>query len=70
MFCLPILATSKVCRGRCIRDFGLVFFGESPYYKDKFRINEEGYVLAPTEPGLGYPLDRDALDKMTKRIDR
>ena len=31
---------------------------------------KEGYVLAPTEPGLGYPIDRDALDKMMKRIDR
>ena len=39
-------------------------------YKDKFRVNDKGYVLAPTAPGLGYPIDRDALDKMTKRIDR
>jgi hypothetical protein len=27
-------------------------------------------VLAPTEPGLGYPINRDALDKIMKRIDR
>jgi L-alanine-DL-glutamate epimerase-like enolase superfamily enzyme len=45
-------------------------YADRPEYKDKFRINEDGYVLAPTAPGLGYPIDRDALDKMTKRIDR
>jgi L-alanine-DL-glutamate epimerase-like enolase superfamily enzyme len=38
--------------------------------KDKFRIEPDGYVYAPTKPGLGYELDRDALDKMTVRIDR
>jgi hypothetical protein len=27
-------------------------------------------VHAPTAPGLGYPLDMNALDNMTKRIDR
>ncbi len=45
-------------------------YADRPEYKDKFRINEEGYVLAPTASGLGYPIDRDALDKVTKRIDR
>jgi L-alanine-DL-glutamate epimerase-like enolase superfamily enzyme len=39
-------------------------------YQDKFRIDKDGYVLAPTAPGLGYPIDRDALDKLLKRIDR
>jgi len=39
-------------------------------YQPKFRIDPDGYVLAPTEPGLGYPIDRDALDKILKRIDR
>jgi L-alanine-DL-glutamate epimerase-like enolase superfamily enzyme len=39
------------------------------YHKDKIRIDKDGYVHAPTAPGLGYPIDRDALDKMTKRID-
>jgi L-alanine-DL-glutamate epimerase-like enolase superfamily enzyme len=43
---------------------------DRPYHKDKFRIDKDGYVLAPTEPGLGYPIDRDALDKIMKRIDR
>jgi D-galactarolactone cycloisomerase len=45
-------------------------YTDRPYFKYKFRINEEGYVMAPTEAGLGYPIDRDALDKLTKRIDR
>jgi L-alanine-DL-glutamate epimerase-like enolase superfamily enzyme len=44
-------------------------YADRPYYKDRFRINEDGYVLAPTLPGLGYPLDRDALEKVIKRID-
>jgi len=43
---------------------------DRPYHKDKFRIDKDSYVIASAEPGLGYPLDRDALDKMTKRIDR
>ena len=40
------------------------------YHKDKFRVDKDGYVNAPTEPGLGYPVDRDALDKIMVRIDR
>ena len=28
------------------------------------------FVSAPTAPGLGYPLDFDALDKMLKRVDK
>ena len=39
-------------------------------YQAQFRIDKDGYVLAPTEPGLGYPIDRNALDKLMKRIDR
>jgi len=39
-------------------------------YQAQFRIDKDGYVLAPTEPGLGYPIDRNALDKLLKRIDR
>ena len=38
--------------------------------KDKFRIDADGYVPAPTKPGLGYELDHDVVDKMTVRIDR
>ncbi|MGD1031230.1 MAG: mandelate racemase/muconate lactonizing enzyme family protein [Opitutaceae bacterium] len=40
------------------------------FIKDKFRIDSEGYVNAPTKPGLGYEIDRDALDKFTVSIDR
>lgn len=43
---------------------------DRPYFKQKIRIDEKGYVLAPTEPGLGYPIDKDALDKVTLRIER
>ncbi|HYZ84144.1 MAG TPA: mandelate racemase/muconate lactonizing enzyme family protein [Bryobacteraceae bacterium] len=43
---------------------------DRPYFKDKFRIAKDGYVYAPTKPGLGYEIDRDLLDKMTKSIDR
>jgi L-alanine-DL-glutamate epimerase-like enolase superfamily enzyme len=40
------------------------------YIKEKFRIDQNGYVLAPTKPGLGYPVDHDALDKIMIRVDR
>jgi L-alanine-DL-glutamate epimerase-like enolase superfamily enzyme len=40
------------------------------YMKDHFRIAADGYVYAPTKPGLGYEMDRDALDRITKRIDK
>jgi L-alanine-DL-glutamate epimerase-like enolase superfamily enzyme len=39
-------------------------------YMAKIRTDADGYVHAPTEPGLGYPLDRAALDKITIRIER
>ncbi len=45
-------------------------YADRPYHKDKFRIDADGYVLAPKAPGLGYPFDRDVLDKMMLRIDR
>lgn len=45
-------------------------YADRPEYRDKFRIDADGYVHAPTEPGLGYPIDRAALDKMMVRIDR
>jgi L-alanine-DL-glutamate epimerase-like enolase superfamily enzyme len=45
-------------------------YTDRPYLRDKFRINAEGYVPAPTEPGMGYPLDRAGLDKITTRIVR
>jgi L-alanine-DL-glutamate epimerase-like enolase superfamily enzyme len=43
---------------------------DRPYHKDQFRVDKDGYVNAPTEPGLGYPIDHDALDKIMKRVDR
>jgi L-alanine-DL-glutamate epimerase-like enolase superfamily enzyme len=46
-----------------------VEYSDRPYHKDKFRIDAEGYIHAPTAPGLGYPFDRAVLDKMTKRVD-
>jgi L-alanine-DL-glutamate epimerase-like enolase superfamily enzyme len=45
-------------------------YADRLYYKDKFRVDADGYVPAPTEPGLGYPIDHDILDKMTLRINR
>jgi L-alanine-DL-glutamate epimerase-like enolase superfamily enzyme len=44
-------------------------YPDRPYVKHKFRVDADGYVPAPTEPGMGYPLDRAALDKLTTRID-
>lgn len=43
---------------------------DQPFFKDKIRIDKDGYVPAPTKPGLGYELDRDVLDHMILRIDR
>jgi len=43
---------------------------DRPYLKEKFRIDQDGYVAAFKAPGLGVTLDRDALDKMLVRIDR
>ena len=43
---------------------------DRPYVKDKYRVEKDGYVHAPTKPGLGVELDRAVLDKMTVRIDR
>jgi len=45
-------------------------YADRPYTAYKFRPDADGYIPAPTEPGLGYPLDRAVLDKMTLRIDR
>ena len=47
-----------------------VEWADRPYHKDRFRIHKDGYVLAPDKPGLGCPLDHDALDPLIKRIDR
>jgi L-alanine-DL-glutamate epimerase-like enolase superfamily enzyme len=42
---------------------------DRPYMKDRFRIAADGYVYAPTKPGLGYEIDRDALEKITTRVE-
>ena len=44
-------------------------YADRPYVKEKFRVDADGYVHAPTDAGLGYPLDRAAVDKLTIRID-
>jgi L-alanine-DL-glutamate epimerase-like enolase superfamily enzyme len=43
---------------------------DHPYFDYKFRPDQDGYIHAPTEPGLGYPIDRGALDKITRKINR
>jgi L-alanine-DL-glutamate epimerase-like enolase superfamily enzyme len=45
-------------------------YTDRPYVNHKFRVDEEGFIRAPTDPGMGYPLDRAALDKIMVRIDR
>jgi L-alanine-DL-glutamate epimerase-like enolase superfamily enzyme len=40
-----------------------------PYIVDKFRIDKDGFVPAPTKPGLGLELDRAAIDKMLIRME-
>jgi L-alanine-DL-glutamate epimerase-like enolase superfamily enzyme len=45
-------------------------YTDRPYVNHKFRVDEEGFIRAPTDPGMGYPLDRAALDKIMTRIDR
>jgi len=47
-----------------------VEYSDRVYIKHKFRVDPDGYINAPAEPGLGYPIDRDALDKIMIRIDR
>ena len=44
--------------------------GDRPYMKDTIRVAKDGYVYAPVKPGLGYEIDRDALDRLTQRIER
>jgi L-alanine-DL-glutamate epimerase-like enolase superfamily enzyme len=43
---------------------------DPPYLKDRIQVAPDGYVYAPTKPGLGYEINRDVLDNMTKRIER
>ena len=41
-----------------------------PHMKDHIRIANDCYVEAPTKTGLGYESDRDALDKLTRQVER
>lgn len=43
---------------------------DEPFMKDRIRVAADGYVYAPTKPGLGYEIDRNALDNLTKRLER
>jgi L-alanine-DL-glutamate epimerase-like enolase superfamily enzyme len=36
--------------------------------KDVIRVNSEGFVEAPTKPGLGYEVDLDKIDDLTVRV--
>ena len=41
---------------------------DRPYFKDKLRIDKDGYVPAPAKPGLGYEIDYNVLHNMTEHI--
>ncbi len=43
---------------------------DRPYMKDTVRIAKDGYVYAPTKPGLGYEIDYGILEKMTGSVER
>lgn len=43
---------------------------DRPWMKDRIRVAKDGYVYAPTKPGLGYEIDRNVLDNLTKRLER
>lgn len=43
---------------------------DEPFMKDRIRVAADGYVYAPTKPGLGYEIDRNALDNLTKRLEK
>jgi L-alanine-DL-glutamate epimerase-like enolase superfamily enzyme len=45
-------------------------YTDRSFFSYKFRPDKDGYIPAPTDPGLGYAIDRAALDKVTLRIDR
>jgi L-alanine-DL-glutamate epimerase-like enolase superfamily enzyme len=42
---------------------------DRPYIKDKIRIDAEGYVHAPTKPGLGYEIDRNVLENLITAVE-
>jgi len=40
----------------------------SPYMKDGITVAPDGYVYAPTKPGLGYEIDRDKLEELMQSV--
>jgi L-alanine-DL-glutamate epimerase-like enolase superfamily enzyme len=42
---------------------------DRPYITDKIRIDADGYVHAPTKPGLGYEINRNVFDNMITSIE-
>ncbi len=42
---------------------------DRPYFKDKIRVDKEGFVPAPIKPGLGYEFDWNVLHNVMSRID-
>ena len=45
-------------------------YPDRPYVDHKFRVDADGYVQAPTDAGMGYPLNRNAMDKLMVRVER
>jgi L-alanine-DL-glutamate epimerase-like enolase superfamily enzyme len=43
---------------------------DHPYMDTQYRPDVEGYIAAPTLPGLGVQINRAKLDSLTKRVDR
>lgn len=39
-----------------------------PYMKDQIRVAKDGYVYAPTKPGMGYEIDWNVLDNNTIEV--
>jgi L-alanine-DL-glutamate epimerase-like enolase superfamily enzyme len=42
---------------------------DRPYFKDQLRIDKDGYVPAPTKPGLGYEIDYNALNNALDHVE-
>jgi L-alanine-DL-glutamate epimerase-like enolase superfamily enzyme len=42
---------------------------DRPYMKDRIRIESDGYVNAPVKPGLGYEIDRDAMEGFIDQVE-
>ena len=42
---------------------------DRPYFKDQLRIDKDGYVPAPSKPGLGYEFDYNALHNLLDRVE-